>query len=370
MPVAATDRHSVDAVIDGFRYQIESYKAHGSPLFATLLAAALEDPDLLDLASHASIGQPVGPMFMSVVHALVLRHPDAPLAGFFASVVAQPGPYAEAIPAFRAFCLRHAETIAALLAQRTLQQTAADRASYVALPLGLLAGECPEPLSFIELGCSAGLLLLFDRYHYDFGPAGQWGDPASRVRLRCELRGAVQPPLPAYPPRIARRVGVDLKTCDPGDRTQRDWICAALYPEWVEERARLTAALDLVAQARPRVVESDAAQVLPELMANMPGPVCVLSSQCLYQWPKDALDGLQAMLAQCSRERPVYRISIELPGVIKGTFREDYRAGRIRRVGGSVVCEITRQDYCRGIAMPQRLLGTAEGYGRWIEWLG
>ena len=39
------------------------------------------------------------------------------------------------------------------------------------------------PMRVLELGASAGLNQLWDRYHYDYGAAGPWGDPGATVRL-------------------------------------------------------------------------------------------------------------------------------------------------------------------------------------------
>lgn len=44
------------------------------------------------------------------------------------------------------------------------------------------------PLAVREIGSSAGLNLLFDRFYYRYG-VGCWGDPGSPVQLAPEVRG-------------------------------------------------------------------------------------------------------------------------------------------------------------------------------------
>ena len=60
------------------------------------------------------------------------------------------------------------------------------------------------PLVTSELGASAGLNLLWDRFAYRFGAAA-WGDPASPVRIAPDWQGP-PPPLPRGPGRRARRL--------------------------------------------------------------------------------------------------------------------------------------------------------------------
>ena len=70
-----------------------------------------------------------------------------------------------------------------------------------------LAGD--RPLALIEVGASAGLNLLFDRYGYDYGAGRFAGDPgAPVVYLRCK---AMLPPLHAGLPQVTTRVGIDLQ---------------------------------------------------------------------------------------------------------------------------------------------------------------
>jgi hypothetical protein len=69
--------------------------------------------------------------------------------------------------------------------------------------------QLPEPLALIEVGASAGLTLLFDRYSYDYehdhGRLHLAGRDPDAPTLRCTARGPV--PLPSRLP--ARRLAVE-----------------------------------------------------------------------------------------------------------------------------------------------------------------
>src|SRR6204780_2960883 len=68
--------------------------------------------------------------------------------------------------------------------------------------------QLPQPLALLEVGASAGLTLLVDRYSYDYGGHKITGtDPAAPL-LACQARGPV--PLPDPGPSLARRAGLDV----------------------------------------------------------------------------------------------------------------------------------------------------------------
>ena len=71
----------------------------------------------------------------------------------------------------------------------------------------------PQPLALIEVGASAGLCLLPDRYGYDWG--GRRIEPGDRAgpMFSCAVTGPVS--LPSAGPRIVWRAGLDLNPLDP-----------------------------------------------------------------------------------------------------------------------------------------------------------
>ena len=76
--------------------------------------------------------------------------------------------------------------------------------------LMVVAQETGLPLSLFELGASAGLNLLPDRYAYRLGDV-EAGVPGSPVRLTPEWRGVAPQHAPV---RIVARRGVDLRPVD------------------------------------------------------------------------------------------------------------------------------------------------------------
>ena len=87
-------------------------------------------------------------------------------------------PPGDPVPAFRSFCQDHRAALIELVSTGLVQTNEPQRCT-VLLPafatVARLAGG--TPLALIEVGASAGLNLLFDRYGYGYGTGRLAGDP-------------------------------------------------------------------------------------------------------------------------------------------------------------------------------------------------
>ncbi|GHD02877.1 hypothetical protein GCM10008096_08490 [Zhihengliuella salsuginis] len=104
-----------------------------------------------------------------------------------------------------------------------------------------------KPLALIELGPSAGLCLLPDRfaYRYDGGDVlGAENLAAGAPLLECATTG--NPPLPTRLPEIASRTGVDLNPLDGADPETARWLKCLVWPGQTERLDRLSAGLDVL----------------------------------------------------------------------------------------------------------------------------
>jgi hypothetical protein len=341
-----------------------------SPLFSAVLRASAADSDMLELGSASRPGQPAGTLLPIAIHYLLLKSPDSKLSRYFASMTAAPSPAEEAFPAFRDFCLDRREEVAELLAHHTVNTTLVERSSSILPALSYVSHLTQQPLNLIEICCSAGLNLLFDQYHYDFGPHGQVGPDHSPVRLACKVLGHSRPPTDGIP-RVITRVGVDLVKVDPLDSLERLWMQATLFPEWKAERERLDAALAIRVAHPLRVIAGDAIEVLPSLLAEVPGTLCVLYTHCMGQWSESAKRGLNDMLCDASRERDIHLVGIDRlhkqpPEMLRGRLAKLSSAG-IPLTQKSFPSLIEHKWYAN-LHVKTRPLGQADGFGAWIDW--
>jgi hypothetical protein len=208
----------------------------------------------------------------------------------------------------------------------------------------------PEPLALIEVGASAGLTLLFDRYSYDYGGhhlvAGSDSDAPT---LRCAVRGPV--PLPAEVPTIAWRAGLDLNPLDVSRDDDVRWLSCLVWPGESDREDRLAAAIASARRDPPRVYRGDLLTDLPALAAQAPAGTTVVifhSAVLAYVAADD-----RERFGQTVRGLAAVWLSNEAPGVVPGLPLTDFRDGTF--VLG------------RNGRTP---LAFADGHGTWLHWFG
>jgi hypothetical protein len=128
--------------------------------------------------------------------------------------------------------------------------------------------QLPQPLALLEVGASAGLTLLVDRYSYDYDGHRITGtDPAAPV-LACQPRGPV--PLPGQVPAVAWRAGLDINPLDVCDADDALWLECLLWPGEHGRGERLAAAIATARRDPPRVHRGDLRTGVPALARQAP----------------------------------------------------------------------------------------------------
>jgi hypothetical protein len=122
-----------------------------------------------------------------------------------------------------------------------------------------------ETLDLVELGPSAGLNLLWDRYAYAYR-AGRWG--ASGLLLRGVEYAPVPGEVLAWRVSVRRRLGIDLKPVDVTAEHGARLLHAFLWPGRVERAQRLRQAIAILRREPPTLVRGDYVELLPEVLAE------------------------------------------------------------------------------------------------------
>jgi hypothetical protein len=176
------------------------------------------------------------------------------------------------------------------------------------LMAGLLAiGEgFAGPMELLELGASAGLNLLLDRYGYDLG-GRRAGDAAAPLFLRPEWKG---PPPPDAKVAIATRRGVDLNPLDP--RRDGERLLAYVWPDQQARLAQLETALAIAGRDPPPIDRGDAATWLAARLGEPQpaGSVRVVLHSIAFQYFPAATKALiaadlEAAGAAATADRPL-----------------------------------------------------------------
>ena len=196
-------------------------------------------------------------------------------------------------------CFTRHEADARRFFRRTPQTNETGRAGVLLVGFSEIARRTGLPLNLAEMGASAGLNLLFDKFRYHIETADgplSWGPRDSALTISSHWRGASPPPLQSEI-EIAARAGCDLFPVDIGEAEARRALEAWVWGDMSERRARLLAALSIADKAPPQLARADAAGWVAAQIMNRPrGQVTVLYHSLV--WPY--LDVSQRMAIESS----------------------------------------------------------------------
>ena len=319
------------------------FEALGSPVYARLAGRLALDPG----PARPFFGDP--PDFhdplrlFGAVHHLVLRGvaPDA-LSG-------DPDDFAEAIAA-------HEDEIRRRIRQDVVQTNEVQRCVALLPAFLTVARETALPIELLELGPSAGLNLLADRYRYVYAN-GAWGRSAALLELVADERGRPVPAeLLATSLDVRRRRGIDLAPVDA--TTEEGYLLprSFVWPGLEDRVSRLDAAVATLRAepARPALITGDYVERLPEVLTERPtdAVTIVFQTASTGYLPADAAARLRSSLdAAGSDGRPLAWVS---------TRRHDEREGAV---------EDAYELELRVWPGPPRLAAHLDFHGNWLEWL-
>jgi len=323
-----------------------------SPLYEHLSHRTAEDPATLRLAAAAREEQPAPMALLAAVQYLLFENPNHQLAAFYPSVDGATQPVDDTTyPAFKEFCRAHESEIRNLVSTRRVQTNTVRRSACL-LPAFEHVSRVVDraPLGLVEIGASAGLNLLWDRYGYSYD--GQVaGDNSSPVRTECELRGEIAPSLPDEAVPIGSRRGVDLHPLDVTDDEDGRWLDALIWPEHQKRRANLRRATEIAADQPPTIHEGDVLDTLERVVEEIPAnqPVCLYNTYVLYQLSDAQRADLYDLVSKIGAQRDIYWLSCEWAMDIASPV-------------------ITLHRYENGVHSAE-LLARFHGHGEWLEWL-
>jgi hypothetical protein len=306
-------------------YRVWGLEAQGrSPAYVTLSNAVADDSTILDFLGTLPPDK---------------RQPNLLFASacYLLGIPADPG-------TLRDLVQRAPDELSRVMLARRTQTNEAARCATLLPALAQL----PQPLALIEVGASAGLTLLFDRYSYDYGDVVIAGSDPEAPTLHCGLRGPV--PVPARVPEIAWRAGLDLNPLDVTSEDDVRWLACLLWPGEGDRAERLARAVATARRSPPQVHRGDLLTDLPALVAQAPAGATVVvyhSAVLAYVAPED-----RERFAGMVRGLGVIWLSNEAPGVVPGVPLDE-------RDDGTFV--LARDGY--------KALARTDGHGDWVRWL-
>jgi hypothetical protein len=243
----------------------------------------------------------------------------------------------------------HGEFLRRFVAEQGVQ-TNEVRRSWVLLPCLLWAAEHfgAEKLDLIELGASAGLNLVWDRYGYAYA-RGRWGSDDAPLQLAGLERGEVPAELLAGRPVVRSRVGVDRDpidvTSDDGARLLRSFV-------WADQADRLELldrAVEAVRADPPQLIRGDLVDLLPSLLARRsPGGLTIVFQTAAFGYlSAGQRERVRAALDEAGAAEPLAFVTTGDPRTGRGSWglRLVVWPGGIRE-----------------------FLGHADYHGAWLDW--
>jgi len=226
----------------------------------------------------------------------------------------------------------------------------------------------PQPLALIEVGASAGLTLLPDRYSYDFAGHRVAGtDPLGPV-IACEPRGGV--PLPDRVPHVTWRAGLDLNPLDVTSDDDMHWLECLIWPGETGRLARLHAAIATARRGPPAVHRGDLLTDVPLLAQQAPSDATLVifhSAVLAYVAPPQRQE-----FASAVRELGAVWISNEGPGVIPASAPSSVNAADAADAGDAGYSALASRYRTGCFALIRDGYGPvafADGHGAWVHWL-
>ncbi|MDB5708507.1 MAG: hypothetical protein JWL96_577 [Sphingomonas bacterium] len=269
----------------GFLIQEHYCGIMGAPIYARICGAIARSLTRDSRVGTAILDWPGEPTrdalplrFMGGLHALVLAGADDELAALYAGRIDDP---AEVEAALGRVLVRND---AALLPWLDGPPQTNEAGRSAALMTGLLeiARRHGPNIEILEIGSSAGLNLLIDRYRFDLGGVAV-GPADAPVTIRPEWRG---PPPPDVPIHIVSLRGCDVAPMDAADPAVGARLAAYVWPEAVERVARLNGAIAMVREKPVRLERADAADWVEARLAEPQpeGATRVLMHSVVWQY--------------------------------------------------------------------------------------
>ena len=339
---------------DYWEFFLAETRRSNAPLYEAFTLGVAEDEDLKALAYSVRPGQPPANVLYAAAHFLLLRGKDHELRRFYPNLNGGNASHdlEGAFSLFRQFVAKNRDEIEPILCSRVANTNEVGRCAVLHAGFQALSRQRDGPLHLIELGPSAGLNLIWDRYQISHRRNGSHlisGASDAPLVIETELRGERAPPL-GRPPLVASRLGLERDPVDLSSPGERDWLRALVWPDHVARFAKLDQALAVASQETLPIRKGNALELLPEALAEAPAheAVCVYHSFVTYQFSEEQRAALDNLLIAASLRRPIWRLSFE------GTLSGD--------------APLILYAYESGVRAKQ-LLAQCQPHGAWLEWL-
>ncbi len=314
----------------------------GSPVYGHLAGRLAEDPRPARAILGDRASWDLGLRLFGAVHYLVLTGvaPDA-LSGEWDD--------------FAAALAAHEAALERFVREQGVQTNETQRCVALVPAFLAVARASGLPLDLIELGPSAGLNLVFDRYGYRYAE-GTFGASDARLRFAAVERGRVPAALLETPIEVQGRVGIDLSPIDVTNPDDVMLLKSFIWPGLEERVARLDAAIEtfLATPNPPTLIQGDYVDLLPGLLADRAEDrltVVYQTASTGYLTPERYAELRRSLESAAADGRPLALVSSRRHDEMETESEEGFELA------------------IRVWPERERLAGFIDFHGNWIDWL-
>ena len=291
-----------------FRRFAEQEARGKSPLYEAWCERIVVNEDLLRLIGHIPVSQPKPNLFFASVQYLALKR-DSPMRQVFEAP--SRFSYEESFDMLVQFCTQHETELIHLFNTKLVQTNEVQRANYLYPLFADFAYESGKPLTLIEIGTSAGLLLNVDHYRYELHQKAcvTYGDEASPLTLRAKNYG--EPVALKSTPVIQDRFGIDINVIDLRDEDQYAWLQSLIWPEETDRKELLARAKAVHEKCEKQLLTGDFRVLLPHIFEDFAindSQVVIFHTHVANQFPRDLKDDLLRLLDDLSGRQSIYHV--------------------------------------------------------------
>jgi hypothetical protein len=306
---------------DIFAFQAEQCAAVGSPLYGEVLGAVRADiaaggvcAEVLAPHEDDPIGYVLPLRLLGAVHRIVLEGRAPELGRCYPSVGGDPAA-GDAGARFVDTVREHRDEVARRL-HDGVQTNEVGRCAVLVGGFATVARRTGLPLRLLEMGASAGLNLRWDRFAYE---PSMWEGPPP------ELPDAFD---------VAERRGCDPSPIDPTSEDGQLRLRSFVWPDQVERRARLDAALEVAARVPALVEQADGPDWVEARLAEPSDGVAtvVYHSIVLQYLPRERRQVLRERIAaagaRATEAAPLHWLRMEPGGEVAELRLTSWPGGR------------------------------------------
>ena len=238
------------------------------------------------------------------------------------------------------------------------QTNEAGRSASIMSGLLWLAQRVVPRFELFELGASAGVNTMIERYFYRLGET-QVGPRSSPMRIAPEWRGTGSPPVAPQGFEITSVRGCDVAPINLADPESALRLKAYVWPDAPARLERIDAAIALASAKPPNLVQMDAGAFVAECLSRpqAEGTTRAMFHSIMWQYmPAETQDAIirvfEAAGEQATPDRPLAWVALETN---PATFRHELK---VRLWSGG-----SRDG-------AETLLAHAHPHGAWVSWEG